>query len=81
MSSQMKLAGEFERGFNFSRTLEVHENELRGEDVLSVASSDLAANALPVEQEMVDENENGQPPKSLQPPCPELLEVMERIPS
>ncbi|ROK82361.1 hypothetical protein DPX16_4016 [Anabarilius grahami] len=58
---------------------------LDDDDVLSLTSSDPAASALlaasPREQEMVFEEEAGEPAETSKPPCPayaELLEVMER---
>ncbi len=82
--SQMELADEFERGINLSRTSADDESELRGEDVLSLTSSDPAGSALLAsgqsEQNLADEGEDGAFEPS-QPACPaygELMEVMNR---
>ncbi|ROL54949.1 hypothetical protein DPX16_0123 [Anabarilius grahami] len=73
----MEFAEEFEKGVSLSRNLAADENELLGEDVLSFTSSGPAANALPAEQEIADEDREGEFPESSQPPCPMYEELLE----
>ncbi len=80
----MELADEFERGVNLSHTSADDESELRGEDVLSLTSSDPAGSTLLAsgqsEQDLADEGEDGAFEPS-QPAClayGELMEVMNR---
>ncbi len=82
--SQMEFADEIERCVNLSLPSADDESELRGEDVLSLTSSDPAGSALLAsgqsEQDLADEGEDGAFEPS-QPACPtygELMEVMNR---
>ncbi len=58
----MELADEFESGVNLSRSSALDESELRGEDVLSLTSSEPAGSALLAsgqsEQGLADEGED-----------------------
>ncbi len=72
-------------GIHFSRPSAVDESELRGEDVLLLASSDPAGSALLAsgqsEQDLADEGEDVIFEPS-QPACPaygELMEVMNHV--
>ncbi len=80
--SQMELSDEFERGINLSRPSAVDESKLRGEDVLSLTSSELTGSALlssgQSEQDLADEGEDGAFEPS-QPACPAYGELMEVI--
>ncbi len=80
--SQLELSDEFKRGVNLSRPSVVDESELRGEDVLSLTSSNLSGSTLLAsgqsEQDLADEGEDGAFEPS-QPACPAYGKLMEVI--